>query len=327
MKTYQWAVVVALVALVSAPAEAALDLQGTRSLGMGGALRAAPAGESAMLLNPAGLRLTKAYMIFGLYQFRVSDSASLVNTSILDSTTSGLAAGVFYSFSHASPSRHVPYKPNDPLLLQETIETHETGLSLAYVLFSRLYVGLTAKYVHYDLKQNYVPYDTEVKPGDPPYPTPEDVSIDTFTIDVGAILQLFDGLHIGVVGYNLIPVRYDKLVNNIPTKVNSDTFPISMGLGISYMFGQRLLAEFDAVLDFSQEETITSSFHGGAELYLGDMFALRGGVIFDTKADNTYVTGGLGLVYKKIGLDFGMRQMVDGGAETLIAFSIRMFLM
>ena len=57
------------------------------------------------------------------------------------------------------------------------------------------------------------------------------------------------------------------------------------------------------------------------------MFALRGGVIFDTKADNTYVTGGLGFVYKKIGLDFGMRQMVDGGAETLIAFSIRMFLM
>ena len=326
MKTHQWAVVVALLVLVSAPAEAALDLQGTRSLGMGGALRAAPAGESAMLLNPAGLRLTNAYMIFGLYQFRVSDSASLVNTSIMDSTTSGLAAGVFYSFSHASPSRHVPYKPNDPLLLQETIETHETGLSLAYVLFSRLYVGLTAKYVHYDLKQIYMPYNT-LKDTDPPIPTADDVSIDTFTIDVGAILQLFDGLHIGVVGYNLIPVQYDKLVNNVPTRVNSDTFPLSMGLGISYLFSQRLLAEFDAVMDFTTEETITSSFHGGAELYLGDMFALRGGVIFDTKADNTYVTGGLGFVYKKIGLDFGMRQMVDGGAETLIAFSIRMFLM
>ena len=326
MKTHQWAVVVALLVLVSAPAEAALDLQGTRSLGMGGALRAAPAGESAMLLNPAGLRLTNAYMIFGLYQFRVSDSASLVNTSLMDSTTSALAAGVFYSFSHASPSRHVPYKPNDPLLLQETIETHETGLSLAYVLFSRLYVGLTAKYVHYDLKQIYMPYNT-LKDTDPPIPTADDVSIDTFTIDVGAILQLFDGLHIGVVGYNLIPVQYDKLVNNVPTRVNSDTFPLSMGLGISYLFSQRLLAEFDAVLDFTTEETITSSFHGGAELYLGDMFALRGGVIFDTKADNTYVTGGLGFVYKKIGLDFGMRQMVDGGAETLIAFSIRMFLM
>lgn len=326
MKTHQWAVVVALLVLVSAPAEAALDLQGTRSLGMGGALRAAPAGESAMLLNPAGLRLTNAYMIFGLYQFRVSDNASLVNTSIMDSTTSGLAAGVFYSFSHASPSRHVPYKPNDPLLLQETIETHETGLSLAYVLFSRLYVGLTAKYVHYDLKQIYMPYNT-LKDTDPPIPTADVVSIDTFTIDVGAIIQLFDGLHIGVVGYNLIPVQYNKIVNNIPIQVNSDAFPLSMGLGISYMFGQRLLAEFDAVMDFTTEETITSSFHGGAELYLGDMFALRGGVIFDTKADNTYVTGGLGFVYKKIGLDFGMRQMVDGGAETLIAFSIRMFLM
>jgi hypothetical protein len=45
----------------------------------------------------------------------------------------------------------------------------------------------------------------------------------------------------------------------------------------------------------------------------------------DTYRQATYASGGLGFVTNKLGFDFGLRQMVDGGAETLIAFSVRLF--
>ncbi len=102
-----WGVALGALLLLAAPApaRAALDLQGTRSIAMGGALRASPTGESAILLNPAGMTLLRNYIVAGLYQFRVSDDASLVNASVVDSATNKVAAGLFYSFSHASPTK------------------------------------------------------------------------------------------------------------------------------------------------------------------------------------------------------------------------------
>jgi hypothetical protein len=99
-----------------------------------------------------------------------------------------------------------------------------------------------------------------------------------------------------------------------------------LGMGVAYAFGTRLLAEFDAVLDFDRAESVKASYHGGIEVFLAERYAIRGGVLHDTIRDGTFVTGGLGFVSRKIGLDFGLRQMVDGGAETLVAFSVRLFL-
>jgi len=286
-----------LVASPSKPA-AAKDLVGTRASGMGGALRAAAVGSAAPLLNPAGMSLAKTYIINALYQFRGSDSASQVHASIVDSTTSRVAAALFYNFVHATPS--YSYQGHK---VEQTDQTHEVGLALSMALGSWLTVGATTRYINHGSE---VPEDT------PAGLTLADIS--TVTLDVGGVLRPFQGLNIAVVGYNLVPV-------------DPQLFPQALGLGASYQFGTTFLAEFDSVLDFTSDpEKLTASFHGGAELFLAKRYAIRAGAMHDMHRDATYVTGGFGLVFRRFGLDFGLRQQVDGGVETLAAFSASLFL-
>jgi hypothetical protein len=292
-----------LSALVIGPhAAAAQDLQGPRSISMGGTLRAAPSGETALLLNPAGMTLHKAYVVNALYQYRVSDSGNLVNVSVVDSATKRIAAGLFYSFMHATPSRTLAMPGKTTFSLEETISAHETGLALSYPLADLIHLGLTGKYVKIDIEQ---PDDTPAEV--------EDDGDSGFTMDFGAVVKPLPSLNLGVVYTNAVPIE-------------NTAYTRQLGLGIAYALGTKFLAEFDAVLDFDRGDEVKASYHGGAELFLGTSYALRGGAMHDTFREATYVTGGLGVVAKKLALDFGLRQMVDGGAETMLAFSVRLFL-
>jgi hypothetical protein len=294
-------VVATLLWSLGLPAAAAQDLTGSRSIAMGGTLRAAPSGETALLLNPAGLTLNRNYIINGTYQYRGSDSASLLNVSVMDSVTKKLAAGLYYNFVYASPTRTLAQQGGKTFALEETLNTHEGGLALAYPLGDMLHLGVTGKYVYVDVSQ--------------PDKTPEeaiDEGADGFTMDFGAILRIIPQLNIAATFHNAIPIDHD-------------TYPRQLGLGVSYAFGTVVLAEFDTVLDFDRAEVIKPSYHGGAEVFLGGAYAVRGGVQHDTVRQATYATGGLGYVSRKLGFDFGLRQMVDGGAETLIAFSVKLF--
>ncbi len=268
---------------------------------MGGTLRASPSADSALLLNPAGMSLARSYAISGLYEFRASDTASLTNISVVDSVTSRVAAGLFYSYGHASPSRTIPLGGGQTFALNETVNIHEAGLALSYPLFNMLHLGVTTKYVRQSVDQ------PEGTPAELAAPTESGV-----TLDVGAILRPIPALSLGAVGYNLIPI-------------DGSAYPREVGFGISYALGGVFLAEFDAVLNRNGADSVKASYHGGGELFLANTYAFRGGAMYDTLRQATYVSGGLGLVSSKVGLDFGLRQMVDGGAETLIALALKLF--
>jgi hypothetical protein len=292
---------IALSLLLCSPAGAAQDLLGSRSLGMGGTLRAAPSADSAILLNPAGMSLFRAYNINALYSYRGADSGSLVNASIVDSFTAKVAAGLSYSFIHASPSKTLAL-PTGAYSLSSTLNTHEAGLALAYPLGDVFFLGLSGKYVYQSVDQ--------------PADVPAGGKIDTingFTMDVGAILRPWSSLSLAVTGQNLIGI-------------SKDYYPRLLGMGLAYAMGTRFNAEFDSVLNFSTAESVKASYHVGGELFLGGSYAIRAGYMYDTLRSANYVTGGLGLVSSKISLDFGLRQMVSGGADTTIAFSVRLAL-
>lgn len=293
---------VTLLLVVGHPAAAAQDLEGTRAIAMGGSLRAAPMGESAVLINPAGMTLARSYVVNALYQYRASDKGSLLNVAVVDSATKSIAAGLYYSFIHASPSRTLYNLPGGSFKLEEKIKAHEAGLSLAYPLFNLVHLGLTFKYINVGVEQ--------------PEDTPDMVSDDGddgFTMDLGAIIKPLPSLNLGVVYSNAVPVEHGY-------------YHRQLGMGVAYALGKSFLAEFDVSLDFDWAEEVKASYGGGAELFLGQNYALRGGALHDTRREATYATGGLGLVTSKIALDFGLRQMVDGGAETMVAFSTRIFL-
>jgi hypothetical protein len=268
---------------------------------MGGTLRASPTGESALLLNPAGMSLTRSYILSALYQFRASDTGSLVNVSVVDSATKRIAAGLYYSFVYSSPSQTLGLPDGTTFSMEETLMTHEAGLAVSYPLGDILHLGITSKYISVGVEQPDETPDGAVDDGD-----------SGVTMDIGLIVKIMPTLNLGVVYRNAIPMDHP-------------TYPRLLGMGVSYALGTRLLAEFDVQLDFDRAEEVKPSYHGGAELFLATRYALRGGVMHDTLREATYATGGLGLVTKKLGLDFGLRQMVEGGAETLVAFSVRLF--
>ncbi|MCA9670059.1 MAG: hypothetical protein KC503_30900 [Myxococcales bacterium] len=301
MKTRSAALLLALV-LCSPTAAAARDLTGARSMALGGALRAQPAGVAGPLLNPAGLSMARMYSISAIYQYRGSDQASQMNAAVIDSVTAKLAAGLFYSFTHASPERTLAL-PNGAYKLEETLNTHEVGLSLAYPLGNIAMIGVTGRYVN---KQGTLPDDA------PTGLSTADVS--RFTMDVGGLVRLGQLFSVAVVGYNLIAV-------------GDRDFPRSLGLGAAFTPAPVLSLMFDSVIDFSSDpEKAKASFHGGAEVFLAKMYAIRGGAMHDMLRRASYVTGGLGLVSRRIGVEFGLRQMVDGGSETLVSFQLQLFL-
>src|SRR5215831_14308472 len=93
---------VTLLALGVAPrAAGALEgFVGTRPLAMASAGRAWAIGDTAMLLNPAGMSLVKAYTVEGSYvHASAAGGANFFHASVVDSTSElNLAGGLSYTY-------------------------------------------------------------------------------------------------------------------------------------------------------------------------------------------------------------------------------------
>src|SRR5262245_29753332 len=88
---------------VASTARAQADFVGVRALGMGEAQRATATGASGPLLNPAGMSLVRQYVIEGMYGVKVESIGHNANVTVVDSITSRVAAGLFYTFIYESP--------------------------------------------------------------------------------------------------------------------------------------------------------------------------------------------------------------------------------
>jgi hypothetical protein len=98
---------VTVLALAAAPraARALEGFVGTRPLAMGSAGRAWATGDAALLLNPAGMSLVKAYTIEGSYVFgSAAGGTNFFHASVVDSTPDlNLAGGLAYTYLSDSP--------------------------------------------------------------------------------------------------------------------------------------------------------------------------------------------------------------------------------
>src|SRR5687767_12430363 len=123
----------ALAIVLASPALGATPpLLGTRSLGMGGALRGAATGDTGLTLNPSGMSLMRAYVIEGAYAYDDDlQEGHLGRLSIVDSTSGfNIAGGVYYNYvSEKSDAR--------------TISGHEGGVALGIPLGQVVFLGGT----------------------------------------------------------------------------------------------------------------------------------------------------------------------------------------
>ena len=283
------AAIVLAFAMVAGSTEARTETVGAgigpRSLSIGEALRAASVGSLAITLNPAGLAMSRSYVIEGTYGYRPQDSANLISASVCDSMTTRVAGCFFYDYAGSSVDGGGDRS------------AHEGGITLAMPLSDRIFLGWTSRYVHYEDTSD----TTRSRNG-------------AFLSDAGLIVRATDMFAIGVAGRNLVGG-------------DDADYPLSIGGGIAVTPSPQLTLAADARWNVHQKG---GRFGGGGEYFFASSdgqqgYPVRVGYVYDAADGASYITGGLGLVTPKLGIDIGMRGQVDGGHELLMQIGLRLF--
>ncbi len=311
-------VIVALLSIARS-ASAQTDFVGVRATGMGDAMRATATGASGPLLNPAAMSLNRGYTIEGQYGLRVEDLTHQVHLSIVDSVTSRVAAGLFYSYIYGSPKVGFDWAGGriEAATLNRT--GHVAGLSLSMPFGDKFMMGLTAKYMKID---TYAPL--------PKGTTPETLRIDGIngvTFDFAMLVRL-GKFHITAIGYNL----WDHGTRETPT---------SLGVAVAFLPTPGLTINVDGIANFTgnknvtydpatDKTTLTNRTTGrigvGMEWAIKQKVPLRLGYNFDSNLTASYLSFGLGYLSQSFGIDAAYRAKVSGGIENYVVLGIRIFI-
>jgi hypothetical protein len=262
-----------------------------RALGMGESLRAAATGALAVTQNPAGIALAKTYVLEGDYGYRPDDHTNVEMVTICDSMTARI--GACLSYNHLS-SDFTTDGTGDR-------SRHEFSLTLGAPLGDNLAIGSTTRYVSYSEQ--------------PPSTGTANNSHDGFLLDLGMTYRLLPTLNIGVAGYNL-------------TGGDDANYSRALGFGMAFNLSSSLLIAADGRYDFG---TDNGRYGGGIEYMFSGAegqqgVPVRAGYVYDALLKASYVTGGIGLMTPRVGIDVGMRKQVDGaGDELMVQASLRLF--
>jgi hypothetical protein len=259
---------------------------GTRALGLGGAMRAVATGDSGPLLNPSGISLIRTYQLEGSYQYVDPLSSHDARISAVDSTSGfNVGGALYYDYHRDSPAAGV------------TETGHLGGASLSFPFAEKIFVGGSAKYIHY---------------GDPVAGTHSG-----FTFDAGITLRPLPQFSLGVVGCNLV----DK---------GTVWAPRSLGGGAALLPIPALLFVFDTVIEkVYADPTRDQAIHymGGGEFSFASSAAIRAGGGRDGLSKNSYVSAGISVLSAEVGaLDVGFRRDISGASKsTFLGVSGRLF--
>ena len=145
------------------------DIEGSKALGMGGAYSAIATGPDTIRINPAGIGISKVYLIKAGYRL-TNDDTKTYNLSILDYKTSSTPLGISYTRQEAGDE-----------------EINYGVLSISNSGSSTL-IGLSIKYFEGTLYFE----DTLTL-----------INKTAFSYDIGLLMRPSDELNISLVGKNL----------------------------------------------------------------------------------------------------------------------------
>ncbi len=260
-----------------------------RAVGAGEALSAASHGSISRTLNPAGVGLSRAYVIEGTFGFRGSDDARIGSASICDSTRR-VAMCLSYDYVTAAP------------VADGERTLHMVSLTSSVPVSPRLLLGLTTRYI------NYTEYGALAVPTD-------DSRSSEFATDIGMVLRLTNTVNLAAVGHNVL--------GN-----DENQFPLAVGGGLAMFVTPNLLIAADGryLIDLERGRYGGGAeyFFSGAQGQQG--YPVRAGYVYDDALDASYVTAGVGYVTQKIGLDVGARRQVSKGDELMIQLGLRLFM-
>lgn len=257
------------------------EVEGPRTLALGGATRAFGWSTSAVGANPANVAAQRVYHAEGLASYDAAPHRFQYGISVIDGVTSKMAMGIQVVRSTLGNSLGT-----DSDAYQRT--SNDIRLTGAYPLGDRFLLGMTGRWlrVSQDGVGPFGPSGVSKSGGD--------TNANIFTFDVGLMLALSESFRIGAVGYNL-------------TAPKDGLAPLMIGGAVGFRAGDFTLEANVVGSDKSYWGGWKARYQGGAEYLVADRYPLRIGFVHDTGAKRSSLSGGLGYVEKQFAFDVAVR--------------------
>jgi opacity protein-like surface antigen len=264
----------------------ALNLESARGLAMGTGARASAMSTSALAYNPAALATGRLYHVEGIIDYMPDMKTVALGGSIVDSSTSRLAAGIsFRGF----------------LSGQGGVGGVDGRMGLALPLADAISIGLSGRYI------------SARRDGDAVAALPASLrEVKGFTMDASLrinpvpMLMLFGG------AYNFI-------------NLDSVYAPRIFGGGAAVSLGDIAVLGADVLVDTKSYDTAAVTVGGGVEVFIAQVVPIRAGYTYDVKRSQNTLTLGLGYTDRAVGLELSLRQDLGGEGDTRIMGAFRFF--
>lgn len=286
------AVVLLLVAVVARPALAFEEFEGTRAEAMGGATRAWALADSAPLLNPSGMSLSKAYNVEASYAYGTRLSDQFLHASVVDSTSaSSLAGGLYYTYHLQKPTS------------LDSGHAHELGAALSLPVGKYLALGATGKWFRLEGTDE----GTEAATGG-------------VTFDVGATVRPSPLFSLALVGANLRDLR----AGQVPRSVSYGAAFIPIATLVLALDGVTAFTRDDVT------GLRGTGIMAGGELSVAQRVAIRVGGGTDPMLGVGYLAAGASLISEVAAVDVGLRADLFpisslGERNLFLGVSLRLF--
>jgi hypothetical protein len=273
-------------------------IESPRGMALGSGVRAAAASTQAQAENPANLVLGGVYHLESFLGYDPTFKRLGWGMAVADSMTSRLAAGISARglFGDNGAGENSGW---------------EGRLGLGLPIGDFLSIGVAGRY------SNMTISDPRAKPERPPVTdaVPDRrFKLKAFTLDAAITLRPVQGLSIAALAYNLIDT-------------DSPLAPMSVGGSVAFSSGGFTLGG-DVLVDLNRHGAFSGPkplFGGGMEYLLAGMAPLRVGYAYDQGRAQHYLTGGVGFVDPRFGIQIGLRQSVSNGSETNLFFALSYF--
>ena len=273
------------------------EIIGPEAMGMGRAYKAVGRGNGAIFFNPAALIQGPYYNLDFVAEFSVGGDQKAFSASVYDSDTNPYACtGVSFTYDNE------PWIEDNEKLLEPGEDSKRYGDKHSIHRFiSRAVtaVPVWGRNIGFGLGMQYLYIER-----------PSRRKVNALTIDLGFFAKFDFGLSLAAVGYNLIPIGYDKT-------------PMRFGWGTAYTAPFGLTVAYDMDLDFdSGPGKVMMSHMTGAEFAIAGAI-LRSGYTWDAVRDDHFWSVGAGYAGQGFSLQFAYTQGVQNDKDRQMSLLIR----
>lgn len=254
------------------------EIEGPRTLAVGGAARAYGLSTSAIPANPANVAAQRIYHFEALFGLDTKAHRLQYGGAIVDSVTARLAMGVLASKTDLGNDGD-PYRRG----------ALDVRVAAAYPFGDKLSFGVNGHYMRVTQDGRGPLGESAVSRSDS-----DDPNFKVFTFDAGFALAVSEAVRLGAVGYNL-------------TGTGSALAPLMIGGGLGFKISD-FTAEANVVgVDRTTWGAWKTRFMLGGEYLAGDHYPVRLGYSYDQGTKRHAVSGGIGYVDKTFAIDAGLR--------------------